>query len=161
MTKPTPARLRPFGRRYISIVSLNKNKLSLTTAGKMVVLRYELISDDLRDVIKAILHGEPLDSLIELVDDLSIADRKILSKVFQEGQISHPFDLERDSSKNKLIHRFNVLRDEILIGNDASELVDEFRELIESLYSQKILSRIDYTRLKEVIDVKSNPANSN
>jgi hypothetical protein len=153
MTKPIPARLRPFGRRYISIVSLNKNKLALTTAGKMVCLRYELISDDLRDIIKAILRGDSLESLTDSVDDLSIGDRKILSKCFQEAQITHPFDLERDCSKNKIIHRFNVLRDEILIGNDSPELIQEFSELIDMLYEQKILSRVDYTRLKELCQV--------
>ncbi len=155
VSKPIPARLRPFGRRFISIVSLNKNKLSITTAGKMVCLRYELISDELRDVLKSILRGEPLNDLTEMVDDMSIDDRKILSKAFQEAQITHPFDLERDSNKNKIIHRFNVLRDEIMIGNDAEELIDEFSEILDALNEQKILSRTDYTRLKELCQVSS------
>ena len=150
MPKPIPARLRPFGRRYVSLPSLNKNKVSLTTAGKMVCLRFELVSDKLRDVVKAILLGD-MDNVVDLVDELSSLDRKILSQILQEAQIPHSFDLEHDAAKNKLIQRFNVMRDEILQGNSSKELLKEFSESMDELKSRRLLSLVDYNRLRNIV----------
>ena len=150
MPKPIPARLRLFGRRYVSLPSLNKNKVSLTTAGKMVCLRFELVSDKLRDVVKAILLGD-MDNVVDLVDELSSLDRKILSQILQEAQIPHSFDLEHDAAKNKLIQRFNVMRYEILQGNSSKELLKEFSESMDELKSRRLLSLVDYNRLRNIV----------
>lgn len=151
MPKPIPARLRPFGRRYISLTSLNRNKLSLTTQSKAVCLRFEVISDKLRDVVKSILLGTNLETLDEDVSELSAIDRKILAQAMQEAQISNSFDLEVDHNKNKLIARYNVLRDEVLTGNNSKELLKEFSETMDELKSKKLLSLTDYNRLRNII----------
>ena len=40
---------------------------------------------------------------------------------------------------NKLVQKFNVMRGEILMGNDGQELLDEFKELIFEMHKREIL----------------------
>ena len=50
---------------------------------------------------------------------------------------------------NKLVQRFNVLRGEILIGNNSEELMDELKEIVDIMYNRDLLDEDQYN---DIID---------
>ena len=50
--------------------------------------------------------------------------------------------------KNKLNQKFEIMKNEILIGNDSEELLNEFSELLDELLKYNIISDDDYNLLK-------------
>lgn len=151
MSRSTAAEFKaPFGRRKISIKTLNKNKLTLfEDGGSRIHYRVEMISDDLKGIIKAIIRGQihEVEEAVELLDDI---DRKILFKALDDAQIDIDWGRPLDD-KNKIIHRFNVLKDEILLGNTGPDTLAEFRDVIDKCYNDKMLSKTDYLRMKDLL----------
>jgi len=139
-----------FGRRKLSIKSLNKNKLTLyDREGGRIHYRMEMISDDLKAIIKAIVRGQihEVEEAVDLLDDI---DRKILFKALDEAQIDIDWGRPLDS-KNNIIHRFNILKDEIMLGNTGEDTLREFKEVIDTCFEKKLLSKSDYYKMKDLL----------
>jgi len=140
-----------FGRRRLSIKTLNRNKLVLYDQGAgRTTLIAEIISDDLKAVIKAIIKGDILkaEEAVEMLDDI---DRKLLFKALDDAQIDTEWDRPSDTAKTALIHRFTVLKDEIMLGNSGSDTLKEFGGIIDACFAKKLLNRPDYQRMKDLI----------
>jgi len=151
MSKSTnPDLRRSFGRRRLSLKSLNKNKLSLYERdGSRTHFRVEMISDDLKAIIKAIIRGDinKVEEAVELLDDI---DRKILFQALDDAEIDVDWGRPNDG-KTTLIHRFNVLKDEIMLGNNGTETLREFKEVIDAAFEKKMLNKKDYYKMKDLI----------
>ncbi len=52
---------------------------------------------------------------------------------------------------SKLIQRFNVMRGEILTGNDSTELLAEFKRLIDEMHQRELLDDDDYESVTTLI----------
>ena len=48
---------------------------------------------------------------------------------------------------NKLVQKFNIMRGEILIGNDSEELLEEFKNLVEEMYQRDLLDEDEYENI--------------
>jgi len=48
---------------------------------------------------------------------------------------------------NKLVQKFNVMRGEILIGNDSEELLREFQDLVQEMYERDLLDEDEYENI--------------
>lgn len=151
MSKSTKAEFKyPFGRRKVSIKTLNKNKLTLfEEGGTRIHYRVEMISDDLKAIIKAIIKGQ-IHEVEEAVDLLDDVDRKILFQALDDAQIDTDWGRPLND-KNKLIHRFNILKDEIILGNAGSDTLKEFKDVIDKCFEDKMLSKSDYYRMKDLL----------
>lgn len=149
--KKDPPRI-PFGAQYISTGLLNRNKLSLWTIGRRHIYKRELITDDLKYIIKQILKGNyDLEEFTELLED---SEQKVLNEILELCDMENIFEIKhyhRDNSKNKLISKFNIMKDEILIGNDSPELLKDFSELLDVLNEKKMLRAEEYKNLKKLI----------
>jgi len=141
-----------FGNKKVSLKTLNKNKIALFTESGRLSLRHEMISDELKNIIKAIIKGQifEVEEAVELLDDI---DRKLLFSLLDNAQIDVDWG-RSDDSKNQLIHRFNVLKDEIMLGNHGEDTLREFRSVIDTCYEKKMLSKSDYYRMKDLIITK-------
>jgi hypothetical protein len=53
--------------------------------------------------------------------------------------------------KNKLIQKFNVMKDEIVIGNDSEELLNEFKDLLSEMLHREIIDEDEYNKLISLI----------
>lgn len=108
-----------------------------------------MISNSLKDIIKSIIKGniDAVEEAVELLDDI---DRKILFEAMEEAQIDTCWERPIDN-KDKLIHRFNVLKDEIMLGNKGEDTLKEFRDVIDECFSKKMLSKADYYKLKDLL----------
>ena len=52
-----------------------------------------------------------------------------------------------DYYNNKLIQKFNVMKGEILLGNDSLELLEEFKELLEELKNRNLIEESEFETL--------------
>lgn len=48
---------------------------------------------------------------------------------------------------NKLIQKFNVMKGEILVGNNGSELINNFKELVNEMHERDILDDEEYNNI--------------
>lgn len=53
--------------------------------------------------------------------------------------------------KNQLLKKFTVIKDEILIGNDSEELLEELKEIVEELNYYKFISEEEYNNIINLI----------
>jgi len=49
--------------------------------------------------------------------------------------------------KNKLIQKFNVMKGEILVGNDSEQLLEDFRELLDEMLELELISEDEYDNI--------------
>lgn len=145
----------PLGSKQISLTSLNKNKLSIFNKSNNSILKKELITDDLKEIIRSILREDY--DLEEEISILSDKEQELLHDLLELCKIDNVFQIhkyhksKRDIQKNKLITKFNVMKDEILIGNDNPELLKEFGELLDVLLENRMLTKTEYKNLKELL----------
>ena len=141
-------KLTPLGSKLISTFSLNKNKLLIMTKGNRTAIKQELITDDLKSIIKHILRSDfDVEDDVELLED---HEQKLLNELLETCKIDNIFTIRnfhRDTAKNKLITKFNIMKDELLIGNDSPELIEDFKQLIEDLREKKLLTLAEYKKL--------------
>lgn len=144
------ARMTPLGRYYVLTMSLNKNKLSLCTEGGRCMFKRELITDELKHVIKQLAKNNyDIEDKVDLLDD---RDQKILKEVLDLCQLDNCFDLSYDQTKARLISRFNVMRDEIMIGNYSDELIEQFKEILVELFTRKLLTQKEFNKMINIAD---------
>jgi len=53
--------------------------------------------------------------------------------------------------RSKLIQRFNVLKDELLIDNDSNELLEELSDILDELKHFDLIDEDEYNNLKKYI----------
>lgn len=135
------------GKYFISLPALNKNKISVITGGSQhAKFRRELISDDLKNIIKKILKGNF--NIEDNIDMLFDNERETLRDLLSICDIDNDFELNPDHAKDELISKFNIMRGELMTGNTSDELINQFSELLDELKNKKLLSLTEYKKLK-------------
>jgi hypothetical protein len=136
----------------ISSQSLNKNKVLIYTKGHKKVMKHELITDDLKDIIKAIIRGDfNVEEDVELLED---NEQKLLNEILSVCKIQNVFQIRyyhRDTAKNRLISKFNIMKGEILLGNDNPEMLQDFKELLTELEGARMLTKTELTKLRSLL----------
>jgi hypothetical protein len=54
--------------------------------------------------------------------------------------------------KNKLLQKFEIMKDEIQIGNDSELLLEEFSSIIDQLYKYDLINEDDYENIKDSLN---------
>ena len=54
---------------------------------------------------------------------------------------------KRGYYNNKLIQKFNIMKGEILIGNDSEELLNDFKDLVSEMYERELLDDDEYEQI--------------
>lgn len=127
--KETP--YKQFGRYLIHRRKLNDNILMLKRpqGGGVNELPTQHTSANLTKVIKKLSKGEQ-PSFDEL-NDLSTADKELLHKLVKVSHYENVSVPEPNKmSLDKDLNRFDILRGEIIAGNDSKELIKEFKTLV-------------------------------
>jgi len=134
--KPKP--YMPFGRYVIHKYDLEGGKLSMKTpkGGNIKELPSQKISMGLVKVLKSIGKGA-LPSYDE-IKGLGETDKETLHKVITHSRLNDKVSVPTPQSKTeeeKIADRFDILRGEIVAGNDNKQLVKEFKVLLMKLLS--------------------------
>jgi hypothetical protein len=131
-----PKPYMPFGRFVIHKFDLEGGKLSMRTpkGGAVKELPSQKISMGLVRVLKTIGKGS-LPSFDE-IKGLAEGDKETLHKVITHSRLNDKVSVPTPQSKTdeeKLADRFDILKGEIVAGNDNRELVKEFKILLLKL----------------------------
>jgi hypothetical protein len=134
----------PFGRYVIHKYELEGGKLSMKTpkGGIVKELPTQKISMSLAKVIKNI--GKGVMPTFDSIKDLSETDKDTLHKVIHHSRMTDRVSVPTPQSKTdeeKLADRFDILKGEIVAGNDNKQLVKEFKVLIVKLMNAGRLPR--------------------
>lgn len=133
----------PFGRFFINNHKLNDNIISIKRphGGNITGLPVERVTAELGEVLRTITGGgQPTFNQLE---KLSSEEKSYLYKIAKASSIidrlSIPTPNKDDDDKD--INQFEVMKGEILAGNDSSELVRKFKILIIKMTKKNLLPK--------------------
>lgn len=140
-----------FGKYLINKKKLNDNVLSLRRdKGSMVAkLPAYKMTSNLSNVFKTIVGGGT--PTYEQLNQLTEDEKQYLHKVANESDIYDKIKIPTPSKdqEEKDIHSFNVMKGEIMAGNNSKELVHKFKILLLKLSKQNILPKNQVNEVME------------
>jgi len=141
----------PFGKKFISMSSLLKNSLSLRTENQKYVKgkRSVPISDGLKNIILDIIfknNFEPKEYY-----KLDEEEQRLFDDTCSfAGLLTHNIaKLTSNTSKTRaeLTGKFNVLKGELLAGNNSPEILKKMRNILLELKAKNLISKAHYDKL--------------
>jgi len=140
-----------FGINEINQKQLDKGilKIRRNTRSNYADMPSKHISSNLQNIIKTIVGGgmPKYEELGKLDNDEKEYLNKIVSRSDMSSKLSIPAPSKDQQEKD--IHSFEVLKGEIMSGNDSVELVKKFKLLVRKLTKQGLLPKAD---VDEIID---------
>jgi len=147
--KPSP-KFIPIGRYLINKRQLDKDIIAIKRpAGSLIIgLPSQRVSKNTANIIRKIIGGSipNYNDLNELTDE----ERLFLSKVVKEtridDKISIPSPNKTDDEKD--INQFEILKGQILAGNDNKDLVKNFKIILLKLSKKELIPK---TQVKDLL----------
>ena len=137
------AKFVPMGRHLINVNQLNKDIIAIKRQKGSVInsLPSQRVSRNLSGVIKKIIGGS-LPTFDE-INDLSEDEKTYLSKVANETQINDKISIPtpKKSTDEQDVNQFEILRGQILAGNDSNEVVKKFKSIILKLSNKNMIPK--------------------
>ena len=123
---------RQFGRYVVDTHNLKNNILAIRYQHKKAqvpTLQTRRISDTLRDLIMDVLDTGRVN--FTHYNNLSSADRELFHRAAHHARIDETLGLKATpNSDNDDMRRFEILRGELIAGNDAKQVRDELRKYV-------------------------------
>lgn len=130
------------GRYYINKPKLNKNIVSVRTkTGHSAKIPVRRVSNNLSSVVKNILGGGM--PTTEDIDKLTDEEKNYLHKLSKQSNIIDRLSIPTPN-KNQLdkdINEFEIMKGQILFGNDNTQYIKKFKLLIVKLINQDVLPK--------------------
>lgn len=141
-------KLIPFGKYMINQPKLEKNIVTIKRKGGSVInnLPSQRVSNKVGNILRKIIGGgnPTYDELHELSDE----EKRFLHKVSTMSEIDKVLIATPDKTKEeKLINEFEIMKGQILAGNDNEEIVKKFKVLILKLSKMGLLPRTEVNTL--------------
>jgi hypothetical protein len=128
-----PITFAPFGRYFINIHKLNDDIICLSrkSGGNVCDIKTRRVSEDLASLLRKIVNGGK--PTYKDIEKLSQADKAEYANIARRSQITGG-DIEVPNVESREdLNKFEIMKGEILSGNDSKELVKEFKVLIIKL----------------------------
>lgn len=138
-----------FGKYRVNIPKLKENVLSISTLKKSHV-KTNLVGDKVKDILLDYKdHGK---FNISLYNELEKEQKLILDQLLkQSGMDDHLGIRIKDDELPRLIDRYELLRGQVLSGNDALEIRKELRNVVLRLVKlNKLPMKQSYELLLEL-----------
>lgn len=120
-----------FGKYRVSIRRLKDNVLSLSTENKSPVSS-TLITDPLKDLFLDYKDHQKFS--ISTYNKLKPDERKIIDPILKQSGMDEKLGLRiKDDDLGELIERYELLRGQVLAGNDAVEVRKELKHVVLQL----------------------------
>ena len=143
-----------FGKYRVNIPKLKENVLSISTLKKSHV-KTNLVGDKVKDILLDYKdHGK---FNISLYNELEKEQKLILDQLLkQSGMDDHLGIRIKDEELPRLIDRYELLRGQVLSGNDAMEVRKELRNVVLRLVKlNKLPMKQSYELLLELALLES------
>jgi len=138
-----------FGKYRISIAKLKQNILSISTTNKSHVL-CQLIGDGIKNILLDYKDHQKFN--INAYQDLGKDQKLIFNMLLQKTGMDDMLGIRiKEEELPKLIDRYELLRGQILAGNDSIEVRKEIRNVVLKLVKlNKLPMRQSYDLLLEL-----------
>lgn len=140
-----------FGVNEINQKNLDKNILTIrrNTRTSYADMPSKHISEKMKRIVKTIVGGgaPSFNDLSSLDEDEKDYLHKLISRSNLESRLSVPAPSK--DQREKEIHQFEVMKGEIMSGNDSKELVKKFKLLIIKLSHQGMLPKTEVNAILE------------
>lgn len=151
---PKPPNFIGFGINEINQKQLDKGLLKIrrNTKSNFLDMPTRRVSKNLQGIIKTIVGGgvPKYEELGKLDNDEKEYLHKIVSRSNLEDKLSVPAPSKDQQEKD--IHNFEVMKGQIMAGNDSQELVKKFKLLVRKLSKQGLLPKAD---VEDILDTLS------
>ena len=123
----------PFGVFYIHKGKLmNENKLGLRYPSGATIknIPAQIVSENIKNLIIKLLEDQKLD--YNIMQKLSPSDRELFHNIVYRAKLDNQLGLSgyQDDKYQEQLRRFELLRGEILAGNNNPEIMKELKYLI-------------------------------
>ena len=125
----------PFGRYGIHRFKLNDGILMLRTKSNNTIpsLAPQKVSRNIVDILKqVIIGGIPS---FESISSLDASDKELLHKIVKMSHIDISVPIPDLTQREKDNHRFQVLRGELISGNNNQTIISELKSLLMKFIS--------------------------
>lgn len=143
-----------FGINEINQKQLGKGivKIRRNTKSNYIDMPSRRVSSNLQNILKTITGGgmPKYDELGQLSDEEKDYLHKLLERSDLTSRISVPTPSKDQYEKD--IHNFEVMKGQIMSGNDSVELVKKFKLLIRKLAKQDLLPKADVDDLNDLLN---------
>lgn len=139
-----------FGKYLIHVPSLRMNKLNLKYRSKGYINKSKEISDSLRDLIFYVIENGKIE--VDLYNKLDDNEKNYFNEVSHKAQIEKGLGIKYDENEKRgKIRRFEILRGEILSGNNNPDIFKELKQLlIEFVDNSTISHRVGFELIKDL-----------
>lgn len=121
-----------FGKYVINTDKLYDNILSLKTKNKIRItdIPSQRVSPTVGSIVRDIIGGNIPNP--EYIAQLSESDQVLLNKILRRAKLENQLklDLPTKSAETRDMERFDILRGQLIAGNDSKELIKEFKLLL-------------------------------
>lgn len=118
-----------FGKYVLHLPSLRMNKLNLKYRSKGYINKSREISDTLRELLYYVIENGKID--LDLYNKLDEKEKNYFNEISHKAQVEKGLGIKyNDEDKRKRIQRFELLRGEVLAGNNNAEIFKEIKELL-------------------------------
>jgi hypothetical protein len=143
-----------FGVSEINKRSLDKNIVKIrrpSSKSNYMDLPSKRVSPHMKKIIERIVGGgmPEFDDLVKMDNDEKIYLNKLLEKADLKGRLSVPTPSKDQEEKD--IHEFDLLKGQIMSGNDNKELVRRFKLLIRKLSRNQLLPRAEVNDMLDIL----------
>lgn len=142
--------LTPFGKHFLDTYDLeNHNKVCIRYQGGKLVkaIPAKVVGGTVAGALKSIVKGKAPSAMD--VEKLTEDERNYLNLISSKAHVKQLQVPSRDkTAEEKLVHKFNTMKGEIIAGNDNKDLIKEFKLLLLKL---KQMSKISKDDVNEVL----------
>jgi hypothetical protein len=147
-------KLLAFGCLAVDEALFNKNQFKLYYPNGYVyrILKATLITDDLKSLFEDAMTGKRLNAKQTLAryEKLGESEQNLYNRVMHITDNIN-LKLNDEPSKNDYISRFNILKGEVIAGNDNPQILKELKALALKLYDLNYIDRKTLNELSNLL----------
>ena len=133
----------PFGKHKLNLKKLKGGRLQLRSKTDNVIanIKSKMLTKNMKVIIDKFISGQ--DILFEDVEVLNDDEKDYLAEIAQKCDIDDRLRIPSPklTKIQSDINKFNILRGELIAGNDSKELVKNFKVLLLKLMNSKHISK--------------------
>ena len=133
----------PFGKHQLNLKKLKNNRLQLRSKTDNVIanIKSKQLTKNMKVIIDKFITNQPIEfEDVEILDD---DEKDYLAEISEKCNINDRLRIPSPklTKIQSDINKFNILRGEIIAGNDSKELVRDFKVLLLKLMNSKHISK--------------------
>ena len=133
----------PFGKHKLNLKKLKNNRLQLRSKTDNVIanIKSKQLTKNMKVIIDKFISNQPIE--FEDIEKLDDNEKDYLAEIAQKCDINDRLRIPSPklTKIQSDINKFNILRGEIIAGNDSKELVRDFKVLLLKLMNSKHISK--------------------